>query len=258
MLFKIIIYSTLLATTIFAKDVQTKPYSIFTAISTESLLVFKDKNDLQKWAKEPSNKSFLIKLYKQNKMCNIPKNTHLFAMRDLNYFQSFNISNISEQNKCSGVIHEAYLHDKIKNIEKYTGKKNDNKKNLYKYYKSLDATSIAKEISTMFSESAPFRLDRLTIFDSVYSLKNNIFINKSMIASIEQDKNTIKDILKNENSINALKNNLFKQDTESLCIDKLYKIFFSKQGRIIYKWKIYDNDKIVYKFSHSISQKDCK
>lgn len=230
----------------FGNESNLKNHTFANAFTTENILVIKEDKDFEKWKERPNDKDYIIKMYKENKVCTITQDTYISLFRNPNDFISFYISVFGDKNSCSGVVHEAYIHDKIKDIEEF----NKSNKTEYwkKYYKSLDNEEISKELVKLFGEKLPFQIDEITILEKIYNQKEELYFEKKFTP--------IKEYLNNTN-INAIEQILMQSDITNICNNLVGSIFFDKNGKTIYKWHIYDEKKLIHSFSHTVSKNNC-
>ena len=219
-------------------------YHFFNAFATENLLVFKNDKDYEEWKKRASDKKLIIKLYKQKKICEIPKNSYVTLLRSSDDFRSFHISIFEKEEACKGTVNEWYIHDKLRDMLKI--EKKNKIKNWENYYNSLNVFEISKYLATLFSEKVPIKLDEETTLVSAYSKNEKVYFNKEFLL---KDKyiHYVKDIQKF----------ITKDDTRSICNNLVGKIFLNKEGKGIYNWAFYNGDKKIHSFSHTVIKKDC-
>lgn len=231
----------------FGNESNLKNNSFANAFATENILVIKEEKDFEEWKKKPNDKDYIIKIYKEDKVCTIKKDTYITLFRRPNDFISFYISVFGEKDSCSGIVHEAYIHDKIKDIEEF----NKNNKSEYwkKYYMSLSSEEISKDLVKLFGEKLPLQIDEITILEKVYNYKEQLYFEKKF---------TPNKIYLNDTNINTMEEILIKSDKTNICNNLVGNIFFDKNGIAIYKWNIFDEKKLIHSFSHKVNKNNCK
>jgi hypothetical protein len=237
-----------------ANNSKLKDHVLFSATTTENILIFKNESDYKTWKTTKNNKEYLIKLFKSKKLCSLPQKSFIVAMRNINDLSSFYINVPNGDGKCEGLINESYLHTKLTNIKKI---KKDKKENLFNYYKTLDAKEIAKDLADTYSRSAPFRMDKLTVLKSAYSLDNTLHINKSIEAVNLKEEKNLEHIFINKNMFSEFSKYMLKQDADVVCHDKISNLFFEKQGSLVYNYQIYINDRMVKRITNTIDKSTC-